>query len=69
MRKPVIGISDQFRYKSGYATKMARGLKVWIYKVEGLYAAKTKTLISCVVIVSKIASLSGKVNNMFLCFI
>ena len=38
MRKPVIRISDQFRYKPGYATKMARGLKVRIYKVEGVYA-------------------------------
>ena len=40
MRIPVIRISDQFRYKPGYATKMARGLKVRIYKVEGFYAAK-----------------------------
>ena len=49
MRNPVIRISDQFRYKPGYATKMAGGLKVWIYKVQELYAAKTKALISCAV--------------------
>ena len=49
MRNPVIRISDQFRYKSGYATKMAGGLKVRIYKVQELYAAKTKALISCAV--------------------
>ena len=49
MRKPVIRVSDQFRYKPGYASKLARGLKVRIYKVEGLNAAKTTALISCAV--------------------
>ena len=38
VRKPVVGVSDQVPHKPGCAiTKMARGLKFWIWVVEGLY--------------------------------
>ena len=37
MRTPVFGVSDQVRHKPGSTTKMARGLKFRIQKVEGLY--------------------------------
>ena len=38
VRKPVFGVSDQVRHKSGCtAQKIARGLKFRIKEVEGLY--------------------------------
>ena len=36
-RKPVFGVSDQVRHKAVQLQKMARGLKVWILEVVGLY--------------------------------
>ena len=38
MRKPVFGVSDQSdTNRAVQPQKMARGLKFWIQKVEGLY--------------------------------
>ena len=38
VRKPVFQVSDQVRHKpSVQLHKMARGLKIWIEEVEGLY--------------------------------
>ena len=38
MRRPVFGVSDQVRLdRAVQPQKMARGLKLWIQKVEGLY--------------------------------
>ena len=50
VRKLVFGVSDHIRpNRAAQLLNMARGLKFWIYEVEGLYypLVKTKALISC----------------------